>query len=251
MNLLMAGKFHNVPIINGTNHDETGQIHEDPVVGDGGRCDYTFNIVPNGRDTFPGALSFRNALNHLFGRTSKFPALVERVYSAGRTGVTATNAYLDVKADFIRACRALRVADWISKAGGTLFAYEFNDSNAPNFLTGPFTVHSGAKFSLGAYLGAETQYFFRMPPKVLCDRRYPGMGPGQKSLASAMVTYWTTFAKTGDPNPASGNGPPRWPRYTTSNRQFLSLEPPRPKILAAGTFDRGHKCSSFWNDLIE
>lgn len=251
MDLLMAGQFHKVPIINGSNRDESGQFHENTFIGDGDRCAYTSNLVPNRLATFPGAVSYHDALVNFFGRFVSFPPKVEPKYPPGQTAKSANAAFIAMKTDFNRACRTLRVHDWISDAGGTLFAYEFSDAEAPNFLTGPFKYHNGARFDLGAYIGAETQYLFRMPRTVLCRRPYEGLRPGQKSLAADMVKYWTTFAKTGNPNSAGGNSPPVWPRYTNSNRQMLSLQSPTPKVMSAGTFDRAHKCSSFWNDLIE
>jgi para-nitrobenzyl esterase len=250
MNLLMAGSFRKVPIINGSNRDEHGQITEDKYLGTGGRCGYTSNLVPNGQDTFPGAVSYHNALLKLFGPASRLAPLVEAEYPSGPNSLSANATYVGFRTDFIRACRTLRVNDWIALNGGKIFAYEFNDRKAPKFLTGPVTLHNGSDFPLGAYLGAETQYLFKMPGTVLCNLPYPGMSTDQRSLSAAMVRYWTTFAKTGNPTPAGGVLP-LWPRYTMSNRSILSLEGSTPKKKTAATFDAAHKCSSFWNPIIE
>ena len=251
MNLLMAGKFHKVPIINGTNRDDSGQIHENQVVGTGSRCDYVSNIVPNGKDKFPGAISYHDALINLLGPTSRLRPLVEQEYNAGSTGLSATLAYRDLKTDLRGACRALRVNDWIAQGGGELYAYEFNDRKAPNFLTAAFRTFDGSLLPLGAYLGSESQYLFRMPPKVLCEQHDPGKSTAQKALAKAMVVYWTNFAKAGDPNPDRPGAPPVWPRFTTTKRQMMSLDAPTPRAIPAATFDGRHRCTSFWNEHLE
>jgi para-nitrobenzyl esterase len=40
------------------------------------------------------------------------------------------------------------------------------------------------------------------------------------ALSEEMVGYWTSFAKTGDPN---GGGSPKWPPYVTSSDQNIEL----------------------------
>jgi para-nitrobenzyl esterase len=51
-----------------------------------------------------------------------------------------------------------------------------------------------------------------------------------------VMTYWTNFARTGDPN---GNGAPAWPRYDKT-KQVLYLDEP----IASGP-DRTQAASEF------
>ncbi|HEY2483306.1 MAG TPA: carboxylesterase family protein [Caulobacteraceae bacterium] len=53
-----------------------------------------------------------------------------------------------------------------------------------------------------------------------------------RSLAATLSTYWTNFAKNGDPN---GGPLPHWPRFTEANRRVLDLGTP---IATAGVADR-------------
>jgi para-nitrobenzyl esterase len=46
---------------------------------------------------------------------------------------------------------------------------------------------------------------------------------GDRGLAEAMATYWTNFAKTGDPNGATV---PQWPRFTGADGRVLYLGSP-------------------------
>jgi carboxylesterase type B len=72
-----------------------------------------------------------------------------------------------------------------------------------------------------------------MGPVNGCGGAMPKLSSAQKKLATAIVTYWTTFAKTGDPNPASGVKPPAWARLAASNRNKMSLVAATPKLLKA------------------
>jgi para-nitrobenzyl esterase len=79
----------------------------------------------------------------------------------------------------------------------SVFRYEFDQ--AP-----PLAVGDKGE-SRGAYHSAEIEFVFgALPSKNLPWR------PEDTRLSDLMSTYWTNFAKTGDPN---GKGLPRWPAY--------------------------------------
>ena len=116
------------------------------------------------------------------------------------------------------------------------YAYEFNDEDAPPtqaFFDGVLT------FPLGAYHTAELQFlfigdFFGFPVLPL--------SADERALSDAMVSYWTRFGKTGNPNSTST---PIWAPYSSSTDQFQSFIPPMPSV--ESTFDAEHLCSAFWN----
>ena len=94
-------------------------------------------------------------------------------------------------------------------------------------------------FPLGAYHFSEVQYLFDL------DERFFGFNPftpEQQDLSNSMISYWTNFAASGDPNSASL---PVWSPYSSATDQFQSLVPPTP--VAESTFDSDHKCSALWN----
>jgi len=125
------------------------------------------------------------------------------------------------------ACPALQMDKWTSQRVPT-FAYEFNDSAAPERFTDqlpPAATHS-----------AETQYLFDLP-----NAPAPAMfSPRQQALAASMRTAWANFAATG--NPSSAAVP--WPAFSgKAGAPMLSLVPPQPQIET--DFAASHHCS-FW-----
>jgi para-nitrobenzyl esterase len=68
---------------------------------------------------------------------------------------------------------------------------------------------------LGARHSAEIPYVFG----VLKWKKIP-WEPVDFKVSDAMMTYWSNFAKTGNPN---GSGLPHWPQYTPQDRQVMIL----------------------------
>jgi para-nitrobenzyl esterase len=93
--------------------------------------------------------------------------------------------------DLIFRCPATAQGNWHNAAHHATFEYEFN------------RAISGQE-SQGAVHGAELPYVFGFIPKN-AETDY--------KLADLMETYWTNFAKTGNPN---SNGLPDWPEFGSS-----------------------------------
>jgi len=71
----------------------------------------------------------------------------------------------------------------------------------------------------GAGHGSEVSFVFNT-----LNARWGNPGeatPEEKELAKIMNTYWTNFAKTGNPN---GNGLTNWPLYNTQKEEILDIE---------------------------
>ena len=62
----------------------------------------------------------------------------------------------------------------------------------------------------------------------------------QTDLSAKMVGFWTSFAKTGNPN-ASGT---LWPAYSTANDTYLTLAP--GAIATTTQISAEHNCATFW-----
>ena len=62
---------------------------------------------------------------------------------------------------------------------------------------------------------SEIEFVFQ----VLSSRKLPWR-PEDRKLSDLMGSYWSNFAKTGDPN---GEGLPRWPAYSLEAYQVMHL----------------------------
>jgi para-nitrobenzyl esterase len=100
-------------------------------------------------------------------------------------------------------CPSVLQGLWQSAAGSPTWMYEFDRAIPPN----PTVVHS-----------SELSYVFgNLLPTGSQAGRYE---EADHRLSAAIQTYWTNFAKTGDPN---GAGAPQWPRFDASSRRYLEF----------------------------
>ncbi|HSZ61719.1 MAG TPA: carboxylesterase family protein [Terriglobales bacterium] len=214
-----SGEFNRVPVISGTNHDEWRLFVAE---------DYDFQGNPILTST-----EYDNAVTALWGSTLA-PIVLElypySIYPSGGVALGASGT------DGIFSCPA-RNADQALSQFVTTYTYEFNDENAPpsqSYFGGLLT------FPLGAYHTSELQYlfkganFFGLPVAALSHK--------QVLLSDAMVSYWTQFAKTGNPN---SSAEPVWSPYSASTDQFQSFIPPAPVV--ESNFAAAHQCSTFWD----
>lgn len=213
-----SGQFNQVPVIAGTNHDEYRLF-----VATG------YDLVGNPILT---STEYDTAVNALWGSTLAPSVLALYPFSSYPFGGEALGAS---GTDGVFSCPARNVDQALSQLV-PIYAYEFNDENAPP----PQSAFGGLlTFPLGAYHSAELQYLF---PGIDVFGLQVSLSSEQKKLSQAMVSYWTQFAKTGNPNSL---GEPPWSPYSTSTDEFQSLIPPTPVV--ESNFDAGHQCSIFWN----
>jgi para-nitrobenzyl esterase len=213
-----SGEFNQVPVISGTNHDEYRLF----VALD-------YDLVGNPILT---SAEYDSAVTTLWGPALAPPVLALYPFASYPTGGEALGAS---GTDGVFSCAA-RIADQSLAKFVPTYTYEFNDENAP-----PSQAEFGGllTFPLGAYHSAEIPYLFKTGnifglPELL--------SPKQRRLSHAMVSYWTQFAKTGDPN---SSDEPLWSPYSASTDQFQSLIPPVPVV--ESNFDSSHQCSTFWD----
>ncbi len=174
-----AGKQSHVALLAGWNHDEggAGSIFE--------------------KDPQTAANFAAYAQKHYGDKSADFLKL----YPAA-TDEQAVRSAQDLSGDQFIAFSTWKWLEMQGATGGsTLYRYQFDD--AP---PAPLKPPADGEGPHGAYHSAEIEFVFG----ALASKDLPWR-PEDKALSDQMSTYWSNFAKTGDPN---GPGLPKWPAYT-------------------------------------
>jgi len=115
-----------------------------------------------------------------------------------------------------------------SHTGKSKVFYYYFDQHADHPADAPNADH-------GMPHGVDVPYVFQT-----LDRDDAKLTPGDWAISDTVSTYWTNFAKRGDPN---GPGVPVWPRYTHEDRRVMyfknTAQPgPVPSADALAVLDR-------------
>jgi para-nitrobenzyl esterase len=207
---LASGNFSHVPVIDGSNHDEW-RLFVALAEAEG-----HFMTAANYQATIASTLFVSRALASIIA--TEYPL------SAYKSPPLAMSA---VGTDGIFSCPTLLLDQDMSKYT-PVYAYEFNDENAPASYPNP-------GFPYAATHASELQYLFGLPAGS-----HGTLSATQRQLAAAMQREWTSFARSGVP---SAPGAASWPRFTAASQDMLSLVPPHPE--RESDFAAEHHCS-FW-----
>lgn len=93
-----------------------------------------------------------------------------------------------------------------ARTGKSKVFYYYFDQHPARPADGPTADH-------GMPHGVDVPYVFQT-----LDRNDTKLTPGDWAISDTVSTYWTNFAKRGDPN---GADVPLWPRYTDSDRRVM------------------------------
>ena len=208
---LQVGAFDRVPVISGGNADE-----ERAFVGGA--------LVAN-----PDSVTAQT-----------YPQLLAQAFGANANAVaaqyplsaypSAALAWSTVTTDASWACPTA-TADQELAAHTTVYPYEFADPNAPNV-----NGINLPQLPMGAAHASDLPSLFDLGGYNLLST------PAQQAMAATMIQYWTTFARTGNPN---RSGAPRWARSTPTSTAALQLV---PGAVQPVDFAAEHQCR-FWGSL--
>jgi para-nitrobenzyl esterase len=220
-NSILSGNFNQVPVMEGSNHDEWRLFvaQAELVAGPLSAAGYIAAI----QRTLGVSAAAANALAATYP-LSAFPSPSLALSALGT--------------DAIFACNARKVVDGLSQ-NVPVFQYEFNDPDAPQRFLPPVS------FPTGAYHASEIQYLFNLPETVAA----PALDADQRQLSRTMVRYWTNFAWFSNPN---GLGTPFFPRFDSTNLRDQELVPgnsPKATTVVATNFADDHHCALFGTTL--
>jgi len=209
------GKFHRVPILNGTNHDE-GRLFV--TIASPGSKPLLLHQYWIATGLVVGARKNRQVL-------SQYP------YKADGTPAAA---FATMFTDGMFSCPALRSDNALSKHT-PVYAFEFNDPQAVTQIKIPPGLTS-----LGAFHSSGLVYIFQTPIVGLADPAE--FNTAQRELSDAFSASWANFARTGNPN-ASGA---RWRPFDARRKNVQIFAP--GGIRESTGYAAHHKCG-FWSDL--
>ena len=178
-------------------------------------------------------------------------------------GGNVDEALSQIFTDFVFACNGFDSNSDLSRHV-LVFAYEFNDPNAPSTAGVPGPGANSSGFTTASQHASELQYIFNFGSTFT---------PAQATLATDMKTYWANFVKDGDPNSrgSDSKGPatfvslraphdqlPHWQQFNDQGNgqgdQKIQLLTP-PGVLAPqgphpfDTFTTEHFCNT-WQPLL-
>jgi para-nitrobenzyl esterase len=155
-------------------------------------------------------------------------------------GGNVDEALAQIFTDFVFACNGFDSNSDLSKRV-PVFAYEFNDPNAPSRAGVPGPGSNGAGFTTAAEHASELQYIFNLGADFT---------PAQATLATDMKTYWANFVKKGIPSFGRDHHfPPFWLPFSPflgNQIQLLTPQGPHP----FNTFTTEHFCHT-WQPLLD
>jgi para-nitrobenzyl esterase len=212
---IAAGEFNRVPLINGTTCDEFRFFIpvEDVGGGEVTASEYPDRVAERYPEDAPAILA-HYPLSNFDSPSEAFAAVVT---------------------DQSNACPARRLNRTLSMFV-PVYAYEFADRTAPSYA--PL-----ASFPYGAAHTFEIMYLFPLYHGAL-GTLHP-LNAAQERLSDQMVSYWTTFARHGDPNSPET---PFWLQYYSELDNYQSLNIPNPVTITS--FADDHQCD-FWDSLVE
>jgi para-nitrobenzyl esterase len=176
--LYEAGKYNDIPVLIGYNSDEGA----------------SFSREKTPEEYIAGVKA----------RYGKFADELIKAYPAGKNSVPKTAR--DLARDAAFGWQTWAWANLQSKTGKSKVYYYYFDQH-PDYPKG------SPKYGYGSPHAQDVSYVFQH-----LDTKNPETTKSDLEISEAVSTYWTNFAKYGNPN---GNGVPEWPAFSEANPKVM------------------------------
>jgi para-nitrobenzyl esterase len=210
-----SGHFHRVPVMVGSTRDE-------------GRLLVALEINQALQRQLPAALALQPEQLQTYFRRADTRAL-QAQYPPSAFAGDARLAFSAMLTDGLFACSAEQLRQDFVRYGQPVYAYEF--AEAP---PGSLIKNDQSGLDQGAFHGAEFSSLFYYP--------FFSLSAAQQQLAADMQDYWSSFARTHQPEPKRP-GAAAWPAYTAAQPAVLQLQ--AKGSVPSLDFAQRHRCD-FW-----
>ncbi len=162
----------------------------------------------------PTAKSFAEQLHTRFGASAES---ILTVYPAG-SDAEALESAASLASDLFMGYPTWKWIETHTATGkSAVYRYSF-DRKIPVAPDEQVDGVPATSSDIGARHAGDIEYMFGMLKGAVPGAPWT---PDDERLSEQMMSYWSNFAKTGDPN---GSSVPAWPRYQTTDRQVQHLD---------------------------
>ncbi len=233
-----AGENNKVAVINGSTRDEyalfiaAGELGRRAAASNFDPSNTSFALQPAAYQPTAAGLSSGTGVSSVTLTTTHYPLANYGANAALQPSLAASAIGTDV----VFSCPGLQVSTRVRAQGSPVWMYEFRDRTAIPSVGRDAAGNPTVSFSQGAAHSYELQYLFNFRDLQNDERT---------ALQGQMATYWSNFARTG--NPSVGNVVPvAWPEFTSSSTVLGFDVASGGGVRLLTTFDEDHKCSTVW-----